>query len=130
MPPPEDENRQNRADDIPAKDPVPGERAEADLRQDRRQHHEPELEQEKRQRRADDQAGLSRRRVYEADCDHPIRHAQQVVQRGDIEDVAVLDVSELMRDRGDQLGVVERLGELEVYDQVRRVWLNCDPENF
>ena len=43
------------------------------------------------------------------------------MQRGGIEDVAVLDVAELVGDRGDELGVVEPLGELEVDDQVRRV---------
>src|SRR5205823_9016544 len=40
MPPPEDQDRKDRSDDIPAEDPVPGERAEAHVRQDRRRSEE------------------------------------------------------------------------------------------
>src|SRR6266699_2021459 len=55
----------------------------AGLRKDGRHHYEPELEQEERERRAHDQTGLARRGMHDAHGRHPIRQAQEVVQRGE-----------------------------------------------
>src|SRR5947208_2208775 len=80
---PQDQERERDPHGVPAQDAAPGEPAETDVRKDRRYHHEPELEQEKRERRADDQGGLSLRRMRDANGDYPVRQAQHVVQGGE-----------------------------------------------
>src|SRR2546426_3210213 len=83
MPSPENQECEGGPHRVPAKDPGPGEPAEAPLRQDRREHHERELEQEKRERRAHHQAGLARRRMYHAYRDDPVCQTENEVQRGE-----------------------------------------------
>src|SRR6266478_804155 len=83
MPAPEDEDCESCSDDISPEDPGPGEPAEATLRQDRREHHERELEQEKREGRTDHQARLARRRMYHADGDDAVCQTDNEVQRGE-----------------------------------------------
>jgi len=61
MPSPENQHCEGGPYDVPTKDPDPGEPAQADLRQGSLKPSEPELEQEKRERRAHDQAGLALR---------------------------------------------------------------------
>jgi hypothetical protein len=67
----------------------------------------PRLQRE--DRRLDDPAHEEHRRV------------RQEVQRGGIEDVEVLDVAELVAERGGELLVGELPGEREIDDEVRRV---------
>ncbi|OLC37542.1 MAG: hypothetical protein AUH75_12140 [Gemmatimonadetes bacterium 13_1_40CM_4_65_7] len=83
MPPPQNQECQDDPYGVPAEDSDPGEAAEADLGQNRRHHHEPELQEEECERRADDETALSRRGMYDGHGDHSVRQAQNVVQRGE-----------------------------------------------
>src|SRR5260370_7953225 len=55
MPSPENQECEGGTHRVPAQDPHPSEPSEAPLRQNRRAHHEPELEQEEREPRPDHQ---------------------------------------------------------------------------
>jgi len=82
MPSPENQHCEGGPYDFPPRIRTQASPPRPDLRQDRRPITNPKLEQEERERRADDQAALTLRRMYDLTATTRTR-AENIVQRGE-----------------------------------------------
>src|SRR5213593_1256816 len=80
VPPRQHHERDDGSNQVPAQNPDPGELPKTDLREQHREHGEPELEDEEGECGAEDQARLERRAVHHGDGRYAVRQAERVVQ--------------------------------------------------